>query len=252
MKKQNRKRLANRVLAALCFAMALVLLLSAFGATLAKYVRQDSANGAAVPVPFYFTSDKLTEASPYYHISEPTGDDPVEITFSLSNFVDELRCTEGTLQYSYWARSAEGSQIAGAEGSGELSGSFQTKNVTVSLKKSDFGADGAVTITAQCTAPYTRSISARFGFTAEDVPVQWEVSEQDGAVVLELFGGSGLPVTVTGPDTLIPDPLNALLSGASPGSVTFTAEPGVRYALTFLKKDQQSSYTADDFTVTEG
>lgn len=252
MKKQRKKKIPfHRVLAALVFVMALVLLLSAAGATLAKYVNKASKNGTAAAVPFYFVSDKLGESTPYYQISEPAEGETVELTFSLSNFVDELRCTEHPLNYTYWAENDSSGTISGTEHSGSLSGSFQTESITLTLEKAAFGSEGAVTVTARSTEPYVKTVSARFGFTARQGELQWAVEEQEGAVVLELFGGGNEAVTVAWPDTLLPDPMNELLSGAGSGEITFSPQPGVRYALTFLKKNPQNSYTKTDFTITE-
>lgn len=252
MKKQRKKNIPfHRVLAALVFVMALVLLLSTAGATLAKYASRASKNGAAAAVPFYFVSDKLGENAPYYQISEPTEGETVKLTFSLSNFVDELRCTEHPLNYTYWAEDASSEIISETEHSGSLSGGFQTETITLSLEKAAFGADGVVTVTARSTEPYVKAVSARFGFTARQGELQWTVEEQEGAVVLELFGGGGSTATVAWPDSLLPDPMNELFSGTGSGEITFSPQPGVRYALTFLKKNPQSSYTKEDFTITE-
>lgn len=250
MKKQ--KKLTN-VLAALCFAMTLALLLSAVGATLAKYIRQDQANGAAVAAPFYFTSDKLGADNPYYQISEPTSGGTAAVSFTLSNFVDQLRCSSETIEYTYWAVSganASAGAIAGTEDSGTLSGEFQTNTVQLNLQKSDFGSDGVVTVIVQSVSPYEKTLSARFGFAAQQYGLQWQTAEKGNAVVLEVAGGDGSNVTVAWPDGLYPDLSNEVFQGMDPGSVTFAAQPGVCYALTFLKSDPADTFTKDSFTVT--
>lgn len=216
---------------------------------MAKYINKNTKNGAAAAAPFYFVSDKLDEDSPYHQISEPAEGETVEITFSLSNFVDELRCTEHPLHYTYWVEGSEA--VPGAEGSGSLSGSFQTEQITLTLKREDFDENGMVTVTAQSIDPYVKTVSARFGFTSRKTGLQWAVEEQNGAVVVELAGGGGTGVTVAWPSSLVPDPLNELFGGTVSGEITFTPQPGIRYALTFLKKNPQNVYTAEDFTVTE-
>lgn len=253
MKGQRKKRTLTNVLAALCFTMALALLLSAAGATLAKYIRRDKGNGAAAAAPFYFTSDKLGEDNPYYQINEPGSGGTVEISFSLSNFVDQLRCSPETIEYTCRAVSgtdAAAGAIANTESSGTLSGNFQTNPVVLNLQKSDFGSEGVVTVVVQSAKPYEKTISARFGFVAQQYGLQWQVSEQGNAVVLELAGGDGSDVTVAWPDGLVPDLSNDVFQGAVVGSATFTAEPGVCYALTFLKADAADTFTKDSFTVT--
>lgn len=253
MRKQKEKRTLTNVLAALCFAMALALLLSSVGATLAKYIQKDQADGAAVAAPFYFTSDKLGEDNPYYQISEPKSGNTAEISFTLSNFIDQLRCSSENIQYTCRAVSGTDSSaaaISGTESSGTLSGEFQSNTVTLDLQKSDFGSEGIVTVIVQSTSPYEKTISAQFGFAVQQYGLQCQVTEQGNAVVLEVAGGDGGNVTVTWPDALSPDLSNDVFQGMTPGSVTFAAQPGVCYALTFLKTNSSDTFTKDSFTVT--
>lgn len=246
-KKKTRK---NSVLAALCFTMALTMLLSAVGSTLAKYIAQDGGSGTAVAAPFYFSSDKLSEDNPYYQISKPEAGGTVNITFTLSNFVDQLRCTD-ELIFCY-VQVISGTDPEGVPvkfKSARLAGGFHTTTMSFDLRESDF-TDGVVTVVAECETPYVKTLSARFGFSDRQHELQWTVSEQENAVVLEVGGGNGGAVAVAWPDTLLPDPADAALSGASGGSVSFSLQPGVRRALTFLKKDPLLSYSKEDFTVT--
>ena len=249
-----KKKVINRVLAALCFTMALVLLLSGLGATLARYIRQNNlVEGKVVPTPFYFSSDKLGENNPYWQIPEPVGEESVEIAFTLSNFSEDGSRTTQTIQYLCWTgERIEGEEQLGTLEPGDPEDENQPVPVTVTVPKSAFGEDGngTVTVTVQSTSPYAKTLSAEFGFNVRENQVQWNVKEEEGAVVLEIAGGSGSPVTVTWPSTLLKDPMNELLEDASGSSATFTAEPGVRYALTFLKEDTKT-YSKEDFTVTE-
>lgn len=252
-KRHEKKRTLTSVLAALCFTMALALLLSTVGATLAKYIRKDKGNGAAAAAPFYFTSDKLSEDNPYYQINEPGSGGTVEISFTLSNFVDQLRCSTETIEYTCRAVSGtdiSAESIANTESSGTLSGSFQSSPVVLNLQKSDFGSEGVVTVIVQSASPYEKTISAQFGFDAQQYGLQWQVTEKGNAVVLELVGGDGSDVTVAWPDGLVPDLSNDVFQGAAVGSATFTAQPGVCYALTFLKANPADTFTKDSFTVT--
>lgn len=252
MKKAEKKKSTN-VLAALCFAMALALLLSAAGTTLAKYIRRDRGDGAAVAAPFYFSSNLLGTDSPYRQISEPANGEAAEISFTVSNFIDSLRCTSEAISYEYYAVAgddASGAAIEGSAGRGAVSGNFKTETISISVDKTAFDTDGIVTVVLHTAAPYERTISARFGFE-ESSGIKWSVAEQSGAVVLELYGGSGGNVTVAWPDGLTPDRTNELLRNAESGAVTFTAAAGESYALTFLKSDPESYFTAESFSVTE-
>lgn len=260
--KRTKKRKLTGVLAALCFTVALALLLSSAGATLAKYIRQDKGNGAAVAAPFYFTSDKLEPLSggqyPHYQIDDPGQGENAEIVFELSNFVDQLRHTGERIDYTLAVTagsdgSGEAVTWAGPEASGSLSaGGERTNTVTMTIPRESFGSGQVVTVTATATTPYEKTIGAQFGFVPRQYGLQWDVRDEDGAVVLEIAGGSGKEVTVTWPDGLIPDPSNAALQGASSNSATFTAETGVRYALAFLKAEPGKSYDKSSFEVKDG
>ncbi len=259
MKGQKKRRKPESVLAALGFTMALALLLSAAGTTLAKYVKSDRDQGLAVAAPFYFTSDKLEPVSggqyPHYQIDDPGPGEEVQIRFDLSNFADQLRHTGEKIDYTLAVTAGDGGAVAwtGSEASGSLSaGGERTNTVTMTIPRESFGSDQAVTVTAAATAPYEKTIGAQFGFVPRQYGLQWDVREEDGAVVLELAGGSGKEVAVTWADGLIPDPANPALQGASANSAVFTAESGVRYALAFLKQDPGGTYDKASFSVTEG
>ncbi len=263
MRGQKSKNKQINLLAALCFAMALVLLLSSAGVTLARYFRRNGSAGAAIAAPFYLTSDKLEEMDgkgedPYYQIAEPAAGNQVTIDFSLYNYVDKLRCTKETVMYTCQVVSVDDSAAVIAEKpleeltgpSENLSSGFKTKPVSFTLSKSDFGTDRMVRVIVKSESPYVKTISARFGFDAQQYHLQWMVEDTGGAVVLELAGGDGGNVTVTWPTTLSPDLSNEVFQGAAPGQVTFAAQSGVRYALTFLKADPGETYLKEDFTVT--
>ncbi len=248
--RRERRRHRNSVLATLCFLTALAFLLSGGAVTLAKYVMEHRSVGTAVAAPFYFTSDTLGEGEPYCPVQEPEGD-VVTLTFTLSNYIDSLRYSPEKISYTCTASAADGTAISlekeGATPTGELSGKNAEKTVTLILSKSDF-TGGPVTVTAQA-APYGKTLSARFGFSDHPDGLQWAVTEENGALVLEISGGDGSAVTVAWPDTVTPDPSSDLLT-VSGTSGTFTAASGVRYALVFLKTDPGAG--TEGFTVTQG
>ena len=248
---KGKKGLINRVLAALCFTMALILLLSGLGATLAKYITSGSKGSAASAGLFFFESDKLREDSLTRYPFEETGEaGTVTLSFTLFNFKEDLGCTKTRIEYEYWLENASGETIDGKGGSGILIGENKEELVELTLEEGYLGSGDTVTVHVRSTAPYVKTLSAEFGRTTQTNALQWNVEEEEGAVVLELAGGSGSPVTVTYPSGLLADPYNELLQGVSGNSVTFTPQPGTRYALTFLK-ESGGTYNEDNFTVTE-
>lgn len=252
-KRGDKKKIKRSLLVALCLLTAGALTVSAGVVTLAKYITQNQGEGAAVARPFYFSSDKLGEDSPYYQIDEPGEGQVVEISFTLSNFVDTLRRTDTDIHYEYRVINGDGQPIASAGGQGTLAGTgfTTTPAIELSLAQEDFGINGVITVEAESTSPYEKLLSAQFGFAAEQRELQVVVGEQGDAVVLELAGGNGGSLTVSWPDTLSPDLSNTVFEGASPGTVTFIMESGARYGLTFLKHDPSITYTVADFTISQ-
>lgn len=249
---ENKNKKMTTVLAALCFAMALALLLSAVGGTLAKYITSDRGNSAAVAAPFYFTSDKLSEDLPYYQVSEATRGESAEITFTISNFIDDLRCTSEAIDYKYWlvrGSGLDGESIATSEVSGTLSGEFKTEEIKMIVSDDNFDENGVVTVVVETSKPYSKVIGARFGYAEQHYNMRWSVEDSGSAVVLNISGGSGGTVTVAWPSGLTPDRTGSILSGSGSGSVSFTAQPGVSYALTFLKANSADSYSTASFNI---
>lgn len=248
------------MLAALLFVTALALLLSTAGVTLAKYISSRQNTGAAVAKPFYFSSDKLAEDLPHYRIDPPGSGTTVTLTFTLSNYVDDLRRTEETIAYTYKAVSGTDVSAAAiqdasgntAQGQGELKASdVSPKTITLEVPLSAFNGDGVVTVAATATSPYEKTIGAQFGFTALENVVQYTAQTTGNAVVLELSGGSGENVSVTWPQGLVPDTTNPIFLGYSGHTVTFVPESGKRYALTFLKENPGTDFQKEDFSVVQ-
>lgn len=237
-------------LVALCILTALALLLSGGAVTLAKYIMETRREGAAVAKPFYFSSDKLQEDGPYYQ-TDSVGGDQVKISFQLRNYVDKLRCTDTNFSCSYAVTTASGEELF--SGTKSFSGgSPKDEQVEVTVDSSYFANGSEVTVTAATKtpdAPYDKTISARFGFAKGGAQLQYSVTRQDRAVVLEIGGAEG-NVTVAWPNTLTPDKSNSMLDGAEGNSVTFAAESSTRYAFTFLMTNDALTYDKEDFTVT--
>lgn len=247
-KKQRLQKKIRNAAAALCFTVALVLVLTSMGATLAKYRREHISSGMAAAAPFYFTSDKLSADRPYFQTDPADSEGMVEIRFTLSNFIDDLRTTDKEIRYTLRTLSG-GSEIAGAGKQGTLSGAKQTEAVTLPVRASDFGEEGKVTVIAEATSPYQKEISAEFGLSAREEGLVWQVKDENGTVTLELAGGEGQSVWVSWPGGLVPDPVNSLLQSAEDGRAVFTAQAGERYALVFLKTSPETSYGKADFSV---
>lgn len=266
MKTQGKQKKLTRALSALLFGAALISLLTVAGNTLAKYIASTRTDNVAVAAPFYFESDTLGEPDaegnyPYIQISDPGSGGSASIQFSLTNYVDRLRRTDGTINYTLAVKagsltaeefsSGEDVSWSGALKDGTLdAGADRVNNVSMSVEQDKFGSAQVITVTATSSAPYGETIGARFGFVPQEYSLQWTVTDSGNAVVVEVAGGSGGTVEVTWDPELSPDLSNKAFQGAVSGKASFTAVSGVRYALTFLKSDPTKTYGKDSFTVT--
>lgn len=247
---QGKKVKKPSVLAALCILTALALLFSGGAATLARFLSQSQSEGVAVAKPFYFTSDKLAEDSPYYQI-DPNPDGDGSVSFQMRNYADSYRRTNFDFAFT-WKVTADDGTVLKEPVTVDFSGSSaQEQDLSCTVAAAYVSGGREITVTAYTEQPYSETLSARFGFGEGSGAIEYEVSSQDSAVILEIFGGNGGDVSVSWPegDGLTPDKTNPALAGASGNSATFQAEKGVRYALVFFKKDPSSSYSKGDFTV---
>ncbi len=248
-RKQEKKK--TSMLATLCILTALAFVLSTGAASLARYAMERHSDGTAVAAPFYFTSDLLGEEPPHTQLAPPESGDTVDLVFTLSNHIDDLRCSQANI--SYICDAYAGSKLVSlSPAQGSLRGGTQTDTVvTLKVNKSSFN-DGPVTVVAKATAPYEKELRGEFSFIESGTTgIQTAVREENGAVVLELAGSCEL-AAVTWPAGLIPDPSCEYLSNASAGdtSANIFYAPEERCALTFLKTDPNSTYQKSDFTVT--
>ncbi len=251
--KTKKKKLS--MLATLCILTALALLLSNGAVTLAKYIISTQKESTAVAKPFYFSSDKLDETTPYYQL-DTRRSGAVTVKFQLRNYIDKLRCTDSGFSCTYQITADDGTVIPPSGGStadnpGTVTftgGSQDPKDISFPVDASYFADGRKVTVTASTTSPYDKTIQAEFGFAKGQAQLQYSVSEKSGAVVLEVGGAEG-SLTVAWPENLIPDRSNPMLQGAGDRSVTFTAESSTRYAFTFMKADPSKTYSENDFQV---
>lgn len=257
-RRQRRRKTEKRstdLLAALCFTMALTLLLTSTGSTLAKYIREDRSAVAAVAAPFYFTSPQLTndQEPPYYLVSEPDGD-RVSLTVDLANYIDDLRRTPDAISCRCWVENTAGEEVASAEDL-TLSGNKATLSVPLSVPKSAFGSgeDRRVTVFAQATAPYGKTLKAQYGFDRQTYPLRFTVTEEGGAAVLRVSGGSAGTVTVdySRNQALSADLSGGFLTKTGAYTVQYTAAAGKEYAITFFKTGNSVAVSAADFDVTQ-
>lgn len=245
-------------LATLCILTLLAFVLSTGAVSLARYALELREEDVATAAPFYFTSDCLSADDPPPHtvLTAPASGDTVEIKLNLSNYIDDLRYSGETINYSYalYVEINGTLSMVSALQTGELTGGSKKDNqITLLAERSDLEV-GPVTVIAKATKPYEKELKGTFGFAEGEVTgLQKDVREENGAVVLELIGNipSGKRVEITWPEELIPDRSCELFDDIDGNFANVFGMGDGRCALIFLKTDPDASYEASDFTVTK-
>ncbi len=253
---KNRKRRPS-LLAALCTLTLFTLLFSVIGMTWAKYTASSSNPGQASAKPFYFSSDKLSPEGTAVccPVEIPEGETSGAFSFVLRNYEDDMRITNDEIRYSATLTPASGeARTVIEETTLPSADAAQDTTVQVTVQRSDFIKDGTAdtaVLTVTTSKPYKKTLSVMLALSQVSGAVSWEVSNEAGAVLLTLQGGAGEQVTVTWPDGLVPDPTNPVFSGAeaSGRQISFRAEGGETYSLTFLKTKENAAFEKGNFAV---
>lgn len=255
---KNRKKKPS-LLAALCILTLFTLLSSVIGMTWAKYTTSSNNPGLANAKPFYFSSDKLSPegASSSCPVEFSAGASDSVFSFVLRNYEDDMRITNDEIRYSATLTPASGEARTVIAETTLPSAGAQDTTVQVTVHKSDFqledGSLGTATLSVTTTKPYQKTLSVTLALSQVAGDIGWEVSDEAGAVLLTLQGGTGEQVTVTWPEGIMPDPLCPIFSYAEVSTeqrqVTFQAESGETYSLSFLKTNESAAFGKEQFAV---
>ena len=233
----------KRLLAVL--VLSFVLILSVGGVVFAKYLTSLDADSPISSADFYFESDLLSAtSSPHYTLM--AGVD--EIRFNLKNHPDALRHSDCDITYKV-TLSKDGAAVASK--TGYLTITSSEKFITSEVAFIDL-VPGTYTVTAQATAPYTATLSARFELIATVDDLIWSVSDVSGSpfasLTIETVDYEG-DVAVEWPSGTQPDVLDPLMIGAVGNTHAVHFEKNSEYVITFFKTNPASVFTKSDFEV---
>lgn len=213
----------------------------------AKYIQQREQNVVARAKDFYFSSDLLTVDNATYEINSGSS----EITFSLSNHIDELRYSELTVQYDVYVNDE-------LLGSGVLDAANTDDEFTLQVE------DGQTyEVRAVGRAGYEKEILAIFKVLQNSANFYKHLDTSNTYYVLLTVWTEDIAgdVTVIFPADLIPDNTDPKLAGvvnyADGQYESGTTPPAVLEAYSsqvyrFFKNDLSKSYNIEEFTVTMG
>lgn len=241
--KTNRKLSGRRLLIVLFVSIAL--LLSVGGVVLAKYLTLLDADSPISSADFYFESDLLSAtSSPHYTLM--AGVD--EIRFNLKNHPDTLRHSDCDITYKV-TLSKDGAEVDSK--TGYLTITDSEKFITSEVVFLDLDA-GIYTVTAEATAPYTATLSARFELVATVDDLVWSVSDVSGSpfasLTIETVDYEG-DVSIKWPSGTQPDVSDPLMIGAVGNTHAVHFEKNSEYVITFFKTNPTSIFTKSDFEV---
>ena len=237
----RKKRISSA--AGLCVVLVAVLLVFG-GYALAKYMYSVRKDPLFVAKAFYFESDLLRDTSVGSRPRYPLQTGVNQISFSLRNHPDSLRCSEVDITYDV-VLTKEGIVIQKLEDQMITGNAINNKEVTFA----DLAA-GTYTVTATATAPYTATLSAEFVIADENQTIQYEIHDEEGSPVLQMVvrteGYEG-NVKITWPEGVSPDNMDPLLEEASnsTGTVTIPFNAYSEYTFLFFKSKPNENYAAN-------
>ena len=227
------------------------------GGVFAKYVYDNAGSNLLSAKEFYFTSNLLKEEGSKYVLNSTA----TEISFTLGNSADKLRCSQDDIIYDISVTNKSGGTVPEIiDGNTEhklLGGSVS--QVTITLTNLEKGETYIVTSTGK--AGYKQTLMAEFTVSEneENVYKHLEISTDNAYLLFTIWTENVVgELQVVTPAGLIPDNTNPILrevynySGAEYGEIIFTDKINFdqtysSYTYRFFVSD--GSFNIDDFQV---
>ena len=239
-------KLDTRKAAVALLAAAVLIAVGGIASFSAKYAHRTSDDTAVASEAFYFTSDVLTSDGTTYTLPAGTS----TISFDVRNYADELRWSEGTVQYDWTCTERDG-KSSEQKGSGSIvSSAGGGTSATINVKGLRAGTYD-VELTA--TSPYTQTLKGTFVIPDTDTTVSSTVEDaKDSATATLVVSTKDYEgkVTVTWPAGVIPDTTQEALQnvtagadGAAGGSITVDVKRFSSYSFRFFKTNTGADYS---------
>jgi len=229
-------------------AVCLLLLVFLAGAVIGRYQRELGSGGSVRAKEFYFTSDLLDGDT---HTLAPGS---TEVTFTLRNHEDELRCSEVDITYAVTVARTAGAAAGDAEvkygngGQKLTKGSAKGDTVTIANL-----FPGTYTVTATGTGGYEKTLTATIEVLGAESAVYKHLDTSNSEYVLLTVWAQGYQgsVTIEPPEGLIPDNTDQMMKTAETSqsftdAVSFGTDGYASHTYRFFG----SGVTVGDFEVT--
>ena len=236
----------TRKVVAIVLAVAVLIVVGAVASFSARYAHTEGDDRAVASEAFYFTSDVLTSDGATYTLPAGTS----TISFAVRNYADELRWSEGTVQYGWTCTERDG-KSSEQKGSGSIASSAGGGTSTT-INVNDLRA-GTYDVELKATSPYTQTLKGTFVIPDADTAVSSTVEDaKDSATATLVVSTKDYEgkVTVTWPAGVIPDTTQeafkdatAGADGAAGGSITVDAKRFSSYSFRFFKTNTSADYS---------
>lgn len=242
----------KRLILIIALSVVLVASIITSGTVLGKYYINIKNEQAVAASSFYFESDYLkpsSESASYTVVG-------TSVVVSLKNFVDSSKYTSSNTTYSVSVTNGTSSPASGTITGGSAN--------TVALTITPTNASSPVTVTAASTAPFAKSITATFNFSAdmERTAATYLIEDSSGSdyATLKILAGNTiisagtLSLTWNTSDVYL-DPTNPYLagnSGLSSGSLTIqqAIAPHSTAVIHVFKDDPTDSFAHSESSIT--
>ena len=238
----GKKRRNNKVIIGLAAGVCAVLLI---GGLAARYITSNRQQEEATSAQFHVTSDYLEEEEATYQITD-WGDG---FNIQLYNYEKEnlALVSEETISYEVTVEPASNWKVDSPNGELE-GGSAKSKNLTITpIDKTAVKQNDEVTVTVKTTAPFTKTLSAKFTVASKNMPENQLIQSEDDKNQWHLIIGTNDYVgTVTvswDKDKLCPDTTNEYMSSwMNNGSGNFEVKANTTYDLVFFSSQNGNTF----------
>lgn len=180
----------KRKLIKIIIIFALIAVLVPVNITLSRYVANFVKNYLFETNKFFFNSDKLEENGITYSINNWNGIEDFDIQFSLNNYKNNILKSESDIEYTISVSCPNDVLFDINASSGVLYTTEDKDDFTITITPTrafDDGESISVSVTANATSPYTKTLSATFVITVGKRGISYEISDEENRPYLNFI-----------------------------------------------------------------
>ena len=151
------------------------------GATYGRYIYLELKDYYLSTKKFYFNSDKLTLNRAIYQVENWSGVDSYPISINLNSYKNNLEVCDSDITYVLSYECSNNVTCGLSKNSGTIYSSTNTDNVIATITPINNLPEGAtafIEVTATSTAPYSKTIRARFILHVSISGLSYEIADE--------------------------------------------------------------------------